>query len=199
MAKPAQPAVSNVLMSKRFDALLLASVSIVWWTNAAGEFVEEQPHWEAYSGQTWEEYRGSGWSSRVHPDDRNSILADWAKAGASGGPHCTQVRVWSTKHGAYRAFQMRGIALKNEHDEVVEWLGTLTVVQDTIDVELFLRKPRKDQADTLQALRISEEKKGTLTFVLDALARKHSFNVRANGGKGSFSHHLDNWPSNDLG
>ncbi|HJZ31799.1 MAG TPA: hypothetical protein VKF35_11870, partial [Hyphomicrobiaceae bacterium] len=64
MAKPAQPAVSNVLMSKRFDALLLASVSIVWWTNAAGEFVEEQPHWEAYSGQTWEEYRGSGWSSR---------------------------------------------------------------------------------------------------------------------------------------
>ena len=71
--------------------------------------------------------------------------------------------------------------------------------QDTIDVELFLSKPRKDQADTLQALRISEEKKGTLTFVLDALARKHSFNVRANGGKGSFSHHLDNSPSNDLG
>ena len=49
--KPAQSAVSDALISKRFDALLLASASIVWWTNAAGEFVEEQPYWEAYTGQ----------------------------------------------------------------------------------------------------------------------------------------------------
>jgi hypothetical protein len=41
---------------KRLGALLLASVSIVWWTNAASEFVEEQPYWQEYTGQTWEEY-----------------------------------------------------------------------------------------------------------------------------------------------
>jgi len=46
---------------KRFDALLLASGSIVWWTNAAGEFVEEQPYWQEYTGQTWDEYRGLRW------------------------------------------------------------------------------------------------------------------------------------------
>lgn len=32
---------SSDLIKRRFDALLLASAAIVWWTNAAGEFVEE--------------------------------------------------------------------------------------------------------------------------------------------------------------
>jgi len=53
----------HALVSKRFDALLLASASIVWWTNAAGEFVEEQPFWQEYTGQTWDEYRGLPWTS----------------------------------------------------------------------------------------------------------------------------------------
>jgi len=53
----------HALVSKRFDALLLASASIVWWTNAAGEFVEEQPFWQGYSVQTWDEYPRSPWTS----------------------------------------------------------------------------------------------------------------------------------------
>src|SRR5262245_10796658 len=53
---------------RRFDALLLAPASIVWWTNASGEFVVEQPSWREYTGQTWEEYRGSAWVSCLHPD-----------------------------------------------------------------------------------------------------------------------------------
>src|SRR5215471_2228880 len=179
--KPAQSAVSDALKSKRFDALLLASASIVWWTNAAGEFDEVQPYWEAYTGQTWEEYRGSGWTSRVHPDDRDRIIADWAKAVASGGPYFTQGRVWSARHGAFRAFQTRGIAIRNERDEIVEWLGAQTDVQDTIDVRLFLRDARKDLADTLQALCISEEKSRSRAERLRALSNELSIMLNTAG------------------
>jgi PAS domain-containing protein len=66
----------KVNTDRRFEALLLASASIVWWTDAAGNFVEEQPYWEAYTGQPWEEHRGSGWIACVHADDRESIVAD---------------------------------------------------------------------------------------------------------------------------
>ena len=116
---------------KRFDALLLASASIVWWTNAAGEFVEEQPSWREYTGQTWEEYRGSAWVSCLHPDDRASIIADWTSAVASGSPYLTQGRIWSAKHNAYRAFQTRAIPIKNEGGQIEEWLGALTDIQDS--------------------------------------------------------------------
>jgi PAS domain S-box-containing protein len=144
------------LISKRFDALLLASASIVWWTNAAGEFVEEQPYWQEYTGQTWDEYRGSGWSSAHHPDDRETIITDWKDAVASGGPYFSQGRIWSAKHGAYRAFQTRGIAIRNEQGDIVEWLGALTDVQDTIEIKTLLDRAQVDLAKSMQARRMGE-------------------------------------------
>ena len=146
------------MITKRFDALLLASSSFVWWTNAVGEFVKEQPCWRAFTGQTWEEYRGSRWVSCLHPDDRDSIVAEWTRTVAKGNPYFTQGRIWSARYGAYRAFQMRGIPIRNERDEVVEWFGALTDVQDTIEFKVLLRDARKDLIETLQALRDSEAK-----------------------------------------
>ena len=153
---PTASAGLHALVSKRFDALLLASTSIVWWTNAAGEFVEEQPFWQEYTGQTWDEYRGSRWTSCLHSDDRESIITDWKDAVASGGPYFTQGRIWSAKHGTYRAFQTRGIAIRNEHGDIIEWLGALTDVQDTIDIKTLLDRAQADLVKSLQALRVSE-------------------------------------------
>lgn len=142
--------------SKRFEALLLASASIVWWTNAAGEFVEEQPYWEAYTGQTWEEYEGSRWVSCLHPDDKAQIMKDWAQAVATGGPYLTEGRIWSAKHQAYRAFQTRGIAIRDDHGRIYEWLGALTDVQDTMDIKVLLESTRDDLARSVKGLRLSE-------------------------------------------
>jgi PAS domain S-box-containing protein len=165
---PAASAERHALNSKRFDALLLASASIVWWTNAAGELVEEQPYWQAYTGQTWDEYRGSRWTSCLHPDDRDSIVGDWAKAVASGGPYFAQGRIWSARYGAYRAFQTRGIPIRNERDEIVEWLGALTDVQDTIDIRISEARSRT-QAEQLRAL--SDELRATLNTAGIGIAR----------------------------
>jgi PAS domain S-box-containing protein len=142
--------------ARRFDALLLASASIVWWTNAAGEFVEEQPYWQEYTGQSWDEHRGSGWASCLHPDDRQSTMADWTSAVASGSPYFAQGRIWSAKHKDYRAFQMRSIPIWNERGQIDEWLGALTDVQDTIDIKVLLDRTQTDLADSLKALRASE-------------------------------------------
>jgi PAS domain S-box-containing protein len=142
--------------ARRFDALLLASASIVWWTDAAGEFVEEQPYWQEYTGQSWDDHRGSGWASSLHPDDRQSIMADWASAVASGAPYFTQGRIWSAKHRDYRAFQMRAIPINDETGQIEEWLGALTDVQDTIDIKVLLDRTQADLADSLKALRASE-------------------------------------------
>jgi hypothetical protein len=102
---------------------------------AAGDFVEEQPFWAAYTGRTWDQYKGSGWVSCLHPDDVQSITADWQSAVSSGAPYFTQGRIWSAKHNGYRAFQKRGIPIKDENGNVVEWLGALIDIQDSIDAK----------------------------------------------------------------
>ena len=147
---------SSDLIKRRFDALLIASASIVWWTNAAGEFVEEQPYWQSYTGQKWDEYRSSRWISAVHPEDRDSVTADWTKAVSTGSPYFTQGRIWSTKHEGYRAFQTRGIPIRNDQDAVEGWLGALTDIQDSIDINLLLQRTQEDLANSLKALRDSE-------------------------------------------
>ncbi len=141
---------------RRFDALLLASASIVWWMDAAGEFVEEQPYWQEYTGQAWDQYKGSRWVSCLHPDDRQSIMADWASALASGSQYFTQGRIWSAKHNGYRAFQTRGIPVKDQRGQVEEWLGALTDIQDAIDIKVLLDRTQTDLAGSLKALRASE-------------------------------------------
>src|SRR5215469_16188342 len=128
------PSTNRVVRSgttdRRFEALLLASADIVWWADGNGEFVEEQPYWREYTGQTWEEYRGSGWLAVLHPDDAAAITADWYQAITRGLPYFTQGRIRSAKHNAYRTFQARGIPVRNDSGRVVEWLGTLTDIQD---------------------------------------------------------------------
>ena len=150
------PRLKAVRRDRRFEALLLASANIVWWANAAGEFVEEQPYWQDYTGQTWEEYQGSRWVSCLHPNDRYAIIEDWKSAVSSGGPYFTQGRIWSARHGAYRAFQARGIPFRNEQNEIEEWLGVLTDIQDTIDIKALLERTEEDLADSLRSLRLRE-------------------------------------------
>ena len=137
-------------------APLLAPAPIVWWTNADGEFVEEQPCWRDYTGQTWDEYRGSGWASCLHPDDRPSIMADWASATASGSLYSAQGRIWSAKHNGYRAFQTQGVPIRNERGDIERWLGALTDVQDIIEMKVLLHSAQTDLADSSTALRDSE-------------------------------------------
>ncbi len=133
----------------RYRSLLVASSSIVWIATASGEFVEPQPAWEAYTGQSWEEHRGSNWIAAIHPDDRARVMDDWATAVRSGaGAYRTHGRVWSAKHGAWRAFQTRGVPVRDEAGGILEWVGALTDVEDTLEA---VQRARED-AERARAL-----------------------------------------------
>jgi PAS domain S-box-containing protein len=161
------------------DALLLAPAPVVWWTNADGEFVEEQPYWRDYTGQAWDEYRGLGWASCLHPDDRPSIMADWASATASGSLYCAHGRIWSANHNGYRAFQTQGVPIRNERGEIERWHGALTDVQDIIEMKVLLRRTQTDLADSLTALRDSQAQSRAYRANLQAVETQLAGNASA--------------------
>jgi PAS domain S-box-containing protein len=169
---------SSDLIRRRFDALLLASASIVWWTDAAGEFVEEQPYWQKYTGQSWDVYRGNGWVSSLHPDDKDNVTADWRRAVSTGSACFTQGRIWSAKHGAFRAFQTRGIPIKDQDGDIEGWLGALTDIQDSIDINVLLQRTQEDLASSLRAHRESEAR---LSLELETVkTREHQIQMLMN-------------------
>jgi PAS domain S-box-containing protein len=136
----------------RYHAVLLASAAIVWIASPEGEFVERQPGWEEYTGQPWEEYQYSKWISAIYPDDRPQVTADWMSAVGSGGPvYRTQGRVWSAKHQAWRAFQTRGVPVRDKTGKIIEWVGALTDVQDALDAQEKLPQREGEVAESRSA------------------------------------------------
>lgn len=126
----------------RYRSLILATSSIVWTTDLHGEIVGPLASWEAYTGQRYEEYRGKGWSTAIHSNDRKHVMPAIDAAIAGCRPFQMEYRL--RRHdGAYRCVLARGVPVFREDSSVKEWVGTCTDIQDRKDSEIALRKSER--------------------------------------------------------
>src|SRR5215469_11198641 len=74
---------------------------------------------------------------------------DWMGAVGAGSPvYRTQGRVWSAKHQAWRAFQTRGVPIRDKTGKIIEWVGALTDVQDALDAQEKLLRREGELAES---------------------------------------------------
>ncbi len=126
----------------RYRSLILASSSIVWTTNLYGDVVEPLPSWEAYTGQNFAEYSGSGWGNAIHPADRKRVIPMVTAAILGLRPYQVEFRL--RRHdGQYRSVMSRGVPVFREDSSVKEWVGTCIDIQDRKDSEAALRKSER--------------------------------------------------------
>ncbi len=123
----------------RYRALIDATTQIVWNTSADGHFVTEQPSWSAFTGQSFEEYQGWGWSAAFHPNDRVRIDERWLTSLANLTTFEMEQRL-RRADGQYRHMSVRGIPILNADGSVREWVGVHTDITDRIHAELALRE-----------------------------------------------------------
>jgi PAS domain S-box-containing protein len=65
---------------ERFRSLVEVSAQIVWTTDADGMAIDDSPSWRAFTGQTYDEWKGAGWLDALHPDDRARTMEAWRDA-----------------------------------------------------------------------------------------------------------------------
>jgi PAS domain S-box-containing protein len=153
---------------ERYRALVTATTSVVWTADPDGRFVEPQPSWEEYTGQTPEAYRGLGWADALHPDDRAAVQAAWTRARERGAVFHAEGRLWSRQEGGYRHFLARGAPVRGPDGRVREWIGTLTDVEDRWAVEERLRHAERMESVGRLAGGIAHEANNQMTVVLGA-------------------------------
>lgn len=113
----------------RFRTLVEASSQIVWTSAPDGGMVVPQPSWAAFTGQSFAEYRDSGWFAAVHPDDREMTARLWEDAMANRTPLEVEHRV--RRHdGRFRDCLARVVPVVEADGSVREWIGTHTDVTD---------------------------------------------------------------------
>ena len=123
----------------RYRSLIQASASLVWIRDSVGRFVDPQPGWQTFTGQPWSAHRGRGWMEAYHPDDRAKMETIWRNAIESPDAIVVQARVWHAPTGAYRHVMTRAVPIRDELGTVIEWVGTLTDVEEQHRMEEALR------------------------------------------------------------
>jgi PAS domain S-box-containing protein len=115
---------------ERYRSLVAATSSVVWTADPSGSFVEPQPAWEAFTGQSWKEHHGWRWIAAIHPDDRENLRQRWRRALAEKTAYEAEGRVWRSAIQQYREVVARGVPVLNADGSVREWIGTLTDIHE---------------------------------------------------------------------
>jgi PAS domain S-box-containing protein len=108
----------------RYRSLVDASGAIVFVSDANAAWHTPQPAWEAYTGQSFDEYRGHGWAAAIHPDDRDRIVASVLQAVAEARVWRGEARVWHAATLGYRWQEARAVPIRDASGHVREWVGT---------------------------------------------------------------------------
>jgi diguanylate cyclase (GGDEF)-like protein/PAS domain S-box-containing protein len=112
-----------------FQTMAEAAPEIIWTADVNGMDDYFNRKCFDYTGLTFEQLRGTGWTVIVHPDDRGLCTAKWESALRTGEPYDVQYRLQG-RDGSYRWFICRGNPIRDAEGEVVKWFGTCTDIED---------------------------------------------------------------------
>jgi len=121
----------------RYRSYIEVTGELGWTTNADGEVVEDIPSFRKFTGQTYEEVKGWGWSKVLHPDDLGCTTRIWKEATRTKSKYEVEYRL--RRHdGVYRYFMARGVPVFEEGGSIREWVGTCIDITERKEMEKAL-------------------------------------------------------------
>lgn len=102
---------------------------MVWETDASGMVTTDSPSWRAYTGQTLDEWLGTGWLDVVHPDDRAYAARQWSEAVAAHAMVDAQFRI-RRADGQWQPMKVRAAPLVGADGRIRKWVGLNVEVGD---------------------------------------------------------------------
>jgi len=123
---------------ERFRSLTEATAQIIWIADADGFMAIEQPTWSAFTGQTFDNYKGWGWLDMIHSDDRAIVASSWSAAKGNRVPYEVEFRM-RRLDGEYRYMSCRAVPILNADGSIREWVGANTDITDRFQAQEALR------------------------------------------------------------
>jgi two-component system CheB/CheR fusion protein len=113
----------------RLQAIADLVPDLLWSNDANGEAGWYNQRWLEYTGQTFEQARGLGWLSAIHPEDRDTSRENLLTAIRAGVAVRQELRIAGAT-GTYRWFLVQAEPLRNASGEIVRWFGAATDVHE---------------------------------------------------------------------
>ncbi len=93
---------------------------------------------------------GAGWQQFVHPDDLPDILQRWSQSLATGELYEVEMRLRASAIGEYRWHLSRGLPVRNDHGEILRWVGTTTDIHDQKEARAVLEQSHVRLAEAVR-------------------------------------------------
>lgn len=131
---------------EKFRTLADNMSQFAWMTNPNGSIFWYNKRWFDYTGTTFEEMQGWGWTKVQHPDHVDRVVKKFKACWAKG-------ELWEdtfpirSKTGEYRWFLSRANPIYDDQGQIIRWFGTNTDITEHRELEQALLEvdQRKDQ------------------------------------------------------
>jgi PAS domain S-box-containing protein len=142
----------EALRNSEREFRMLADVipQIVWITRPDGWNVFVNQQWTDYTGLSFADTNGPGWSKPFHPDDKQSVLDAWYRSSNYQLSYSIECRM-RRRDGVYRWWLIRGNPIYDENGVVLKWFGTCTDIHDMKLTEEALKQSERRYRDLFAA------------------------------------------------
>jgi PAS domain S-box-containing protein len=127
----------------RYRALADQAPQIIWSYESGKGVTYFNSTWYELVGGTPDYWLSKRWMEVIHPDDRDTSLANWALARQSRGIYKGERRI-RDKYGRYHIMSYRGAPVYDENGQVLCWVGIDTDITEFKEVEAQLRESNRE-------------------------------------------------------
>jgi len=121
---------------KKYRTLTAVAPVGIFYTDANGGCLYVNKKWTEITAMSEKEAMGDGWVKGLHPHDRDSVMKEWGDSEKQGTPFKLEYRF--QKAGHIRWVLGQAIAEKNENDEIIGFVGTITDITERKKTEQAL-------------------------------------------------------------
>jgi PAS domain S-box-containing protein len=140
--------------NQELDAILQTAPDIIFSRQPGGERDFLSKRFYEFTGAPEGSATGYGWLEYVHPDDKDSSLAQWMRCVESGETYESEYRLRGANN-QYRWFRARAVPLQDSEGKIIRWYGTCSDIHDSKMLEQSIRESA-EQLERLVDARTTE-------------------------------------------
>ena len=163
----------NIDPMDQINLLADAMPQLVWIAKPNGEVVYYNNRVSDFSGAYKDESGKWSWEGLLHPDDKIPTEQAWTEAIRTGGIYEKEHRV-KMKDGSYCWHLSRAFPQKDQHGNIVRWMGTATDIDEQKQVEQKIKEAEERWRTALESTEMGtwEYDPTNKTFFLSDVAKK---------------------------
>lgn len=121
----------ELLLSKEQFKFLADQIPVIVWTAKPNGYMDYfNERWYDYTGLSFDETKGAGWETILHPDDLPVARKTWQFSVDSGEPFEIEYRFKRGSDEQYRWHLGFALPFKDESGNIIAWFGTGTDIEE---------------------------------------------------------------------